>query len=661
MLVPMAKVEIIGPKNRFFDVVSLVHEQGTLHIEDLSRKIRAGEVPLDQMHVVKNQEAERERMEELLIRVRSILKVMKTPETREVRSSESKDYENLWKLDTEDLAKEIESTISEVEDRTASLASAQADIQSEIQLLASYEPVLHKIQPLAEQIVTTGSFDSVAILIERRYKGLLEQLKEELNKVTKNQCEIIATDVDEETTAAIVVFNRSFSEPVHKLLAMENLNLVRLPSAVQNMPFDEAYQEIKGRRQDLPQQLDRIRGQLARLSSQWYEKLAIVRDVLADKIAEIQAIPMFGQTEYAFVITGWMPSGQVSSLKKSFQERFGPDVIVDQLEIEDAEFEETPVALKNPKAMAPFQTLLAIYGMPKYGTLDPTWMLFLFYPLFFGMIVGDFGYGLIMLGIVLWARFKYRDNEMAQLVTSILGPAATMVVAFGLLYAEFFGDVMSHYLGWVKDVHIPGTAIVLPFHRTELAQSFLVMAVIVGFVHVVMGLVLGVINGIRTKHMSHVYERGGMLTMLLSAAFLGLLVALPVVSDALGGAATWVQMLAGAGVFIGWGLATKGGKMLGLIESISQFANVASYLRIMAVGLAGALFADAVNKIMAESGSPIAWILGLILHALNFVILAFSPTIHAIRLNFVEFFGKFYETGGRQYKPFQKTGGGEST
>jgi V/A-type H+-transporting ATPase subunit I len=84
---------------------------------------------------------------------------------------------------------------------------------------------------------------------------------------------------------------------------------------------------------------------------------------------------------------------------------------------------------------------------------------------------------------------------------------------------------------------------------------------------------------------------------------------------------------------------------------------MASYIRIMAVGLAGAIFADAVNEIVASTNLVLGVIIALLLHGLNFIILAFSPTIHAIRLNFLEFFGKFYETGSEQYRPFQKTGG----
>jgi V/A-type H+/Na+-transporting ATPase subunit I len=660
----MSRVEIIGPKNRFFEVVSLLHEQGTLHIEDLSKKIDQGEVPLEQMEVALSQQAERERMEDLLIRVRAIIKALQLPGQQVDEAKRQKEYLRLWKLDSRELSDEVAHVIEEVEDKTAGLATSQTEIESELALLARYEPILHKIQPLARQIVTTGAFDSVALLIERRYKGLLEQLKEELDKITKKQCEIVSTDVDEDTTAAIVVFSRAYSEPVHKFLAMENVNQIRLPSEMQGMPFDEAYETIKERRRTLPGQLDDIRKELEAMSSKWYLRLTTTRDVLTDKLDEISAIPKFGQTEYAFVVTGWVPVDDLGNLRKEVKAAFGDDVIINQLEINEKEFADTPVAMKNTKVMAPFEFLVAQRGIPKYGTMDPTWMLFIFYPLFFGMIVGDIGYGLIMLGLVVWLRLKGRDNEGIQLATSILGPACTMVIVFGFLYGEFFGNFLGkEYLNVIIPVQLG--PLTLPFNRVEFVTAFMFVAIAVGVIQVLLSFVFGVVNAVRTKSRHHLWERGGLLAMFVG---IGLTV---VVAFAFNNFGTWsvaVEILFAVIAFLGFVFAIRGGGVMGVVEMMEGVSHMASYIRIMAVGLAGAIFADAVNAIVHKSiGNPptamgimVAVIAGVSLHGLNLLLSAFSPTIHALRLNFLEFFGGFFEAGNTQYRPFQKTGGEKS-
>ncbi|MDY0088239.1 MAG: hypothetical protein RBS78_06830, partial [Coriobacteriia bacterium] len=212
----MAKVEIIGPKNDFFEVVSLLHDQGKLHIEDLSRKIGSGEVPLQRMEVFEQQQQDLERMEELLIRVRAIVKALHREDARIDAAAKRRMYDELFAKDTGELSGEVADVIEEVEERTSELAASRTNLESELTLLARYEPILQKIQPLAKQIVTTGAYESVALLVERRYKSALELLKEELDKITHKQCEIVSTDVDENTTAVIVVFNKTYSDPVHK-------------------------------------------------------------------------------------------------------------------------------------------------------------------------------------------------------------------------------------------------------------------------------------------------------------------------------------------------------------------------------------------------------------------------------------------------------------
>jgi V/A-type H+-transporting ATPase subunit I len=289
-------------------------------------------------------------------------------------------------------------------------------------------------------------------------------------------------------------------------------------------------------------------------------------------------------------------------------------------------------------------------------------MLALFYPLFFGMIVGDIGYGLIMLALVVWLRVKFKENPGVQVATSILGPAATSVVVFGFIYGEFFGDIFgTKMMNIIHPIFINGTQI-FPFERTkpEMLITFLIITLIIGFVQVALGLALGVYNGIKTKHWSHVYEKGGILAFVVGFISLILLVVFgTVISAHIGSIGAYiVQAVAALVLFVGLVYAVRGGQVLGVIESIGAIADIASYLRIMAVGLAGAIFAEAVNGIAVKMGNPILGLaVAIPLQALNFVLAAFSPNIHAIRLNFLEFFKKFYEPGTKDYKPFQKTGG----
>jgi vacuolar-type H+-ATPase subunit I/STV1 len=252
VLVPMAKVEIIGPKSCFFDLVSLLHEIGTLHIEDLSKQSRPGSMGLEKMQPTSERLAGIEREQDVLIRVRAIIKALQHGTAEVDPAAREKLYDQMWSMSDDELSSEVTRVVNDVEERTAMLAGEKSSLESEMAMLARYEPVLQKIQPLAKQVVTTGSYDSLALLVERRYKGALEELKKELNRITHNQCEIVSTDVDEETTAVIVVFAKAYADPVHQFLSAENVNQIRLPSELQDVPFDQAYETVVQRRGKLP-------------------------------------------------------------------------------------------------------------------------------------------------------------------------------------------------------------------------------------------------------------------------------------------------------------------------------------------------------------------------------------------------------------------------
>jgi V/A-type H+-transporting ATPase subunit I len=606
------------------------------------------------MEVVENQMAERERMEDLLIRLRSIIKALHLPSVTVDEVERQRHYLELWQMDSQALAAEVTRVIEQVEDRTASLAQAQTSMEAEMALLARYEPILQKIQPLAKQIVTTGAYDSVALLVERRYKGALEELKRELDQITKSQCEIVSTDVDEDTTAVIVVFGKKYSDAVHKFLAMENVNQIRLPSEFQDMPFDVAYEQLRQRRAELPAQLEKVKQELAEMSAQWYVKLSTIRDVLVDKIEEISAIPKFGQTEYAFVITGWLPVDKLKEFRRAIVEKFGTDVIINQLEIDEREYDETPVALKNPKWVEPASWAMSYLmgGKPKYGTVDPSIVWAISYPLIFGMIVGDIGYGALMLAAILWMRFKFKDKPSVQLATGLLGPAATAAILFGFFYGEFFGGVLWK-AGWIIPIKVLGFT--LPYNREHVVEPFMLMALGLGVIQILFGLVLGVVNSVRTKHLKHAFVKGGLAGFIAGAVILiitFLLLKANPVGKFIGGAV----MLAGILAVFRWG------GIMGFVETLETIGGIASYIRIMAVGLSDAIFATAINEMAASDAipTPVAIVLLLLFHGLHLVLAVFTPTIHALRLNLLEFGGKYYEASKEEYRPFHKTGGEKS-
>lgn len=143
----------------------------------------------------------------------------------------------------------------------------------------------------------------------------------------------------------------------------------------------------------IPRKLEAIRMHLDELAAQWRRPLAQLCALLRDRLQELDVVARFGATQYTFVIVGWVPRRVLSDLREALARHVGSQVMLSELAQSPAELERAPVLLSNPAPARPFEFLVDMLALPKYGTLDPTPLLALFMPIFFGMILGDIAYG----------------------------------------------------------------------------------------------------------------------------------------------------------------------------------------------------------------------------------------------------------------------------
>ncbi len=688
MILSMLKVEIIGPKKYFYDTMAKIQQFGYLHLEDISKRIVPGEMLVRKMEVDERTENDRRELENLLIKINSILTTLKPEEEEKVSKPEKERerfYAEIWRESCDELKAEIEKLLTELEEKTKALADEKNNLELELATLGKYEVIIEKIKPLAEQLVALEGFETVALLVERKYKDVLDLIREEVSKITKNQFELVSADVDEDTTAALLIFNKIYSELVHSFLWAENVNEVKLPGDLAEKPFNEALDILKEKKGKIPKRIAQIKEELNEISEKWYQKILAIQDVLRDRCSQLAVIHQVGQTDYTFVIEGWIPRKYLGNLKKLLRETFGERVVVSELEVSPEELEEAPVVLENPTWAKPFELVMNLFSPPRYGTIDPTPLLALFYPILFGLIIGDIGYGLLLLLITLYVRKRFWNLYGVRMVASMLSMAAILTIFFGFLYGEIFGDLPLRYQ-WIREFEIVRVKTVdgealqyrfvkphaegeegakeekhsfegeekvlfkLPFDRGkgEYLIPFLFLCVGVGFGHIVLGLILGVVNALKEHAKKHAVEKVGMLIFLFSI-FLVIATAarwLPPVMQSFGFFLVLISI-----VLLIWG-----GGFMGVMHIFSTFGNILSYARLMALGLAGVVLAVVANQLAGAFGNIyVGLFIALFLHTINLVVHSFSSTIHALRLNVIEFFGKFYESGGKPYKPF-KTG-----
>lgn len=645
MIVPMSKVQIIGPKKHLAETIKEIHRLGCLHIIDIRKEPLGAEQFASPVKVDPMTEMIRSRIEQAIARLTGLISLsLRDAAVRyETMPETFRLYKTYIEKDPKELLEIAEKVILEVEQKPQKLAQEKEELEKKLALYQRYKNIITKVKPLVDKIIKLEGYDTTAIIVDKKYADVINIIREEIGRITGNRFEVISSEVDKDSIAAIIVYPKEYYEPVHQLLWSENVTQIKLPEEFENYSYTDAIAVMERQITELPKRIKEIDEQLKQYSDRYGNQLIALRDALCDKLEELAVVESFGETAFTFIISGWVPTKRVKQLVKALNKEFKGEVTVVEIPVTEEEKEEAPVVLENPRWAKPFEMILGLFSLPKYGTIDPTPFLAIFYPLFFGIILGDIGYGLVILMLAAYVGFR-TANRAVKAGAYMVGFSGFMAMIFGFLYDEFFGFPFWEKIGLHPFV-LGGLH--LPFERAkeEFAIAYLVFALGLGAGHLLLGLILGIINSIKEKAVKHLIEKAGFLLLFVAAFMIigSTLKKLPPVLADFGWAA----------IFIAMAMIVYGGGLIGAIHIFSFIGHFFSYLRIMALGLAGVVLAIIANSFTRTFDNVVLGIgVAIVIHTLNIVLHTFSSTIHSIRLNILEFFDKFYESGGRPYKPF---------
>ena len=622
----MSEIRCVGPLPLVGAAVNLLQDEGCVHIE--SAPTGRGGIALERLtpdETVERQRGELDRRHAQIVRALLLL-----PEVNGADRAQAERTSPV--LDPSDAV--AIRRLSSVGHRLDQLARRRKRVEDEQALLSRYGYVLSVLAPLLVDIPASRELEYLGVTLQRRDPDTIHRVRQALARFTESRYELLLAEPLGDLTAGVLVVPTRLAPAVRAALGEQGIGEMPMPAAIAGKPWREAIAILMRRQLRLPVTQARLDRALAALSRRHRAWLAALRLAVENRLAQFDAMTWCAQTAMTFVIEGWMPRRDLAPLRERLQLTFGGRVVLEAFDAPHAA-REAPVALTNPRWMQPFELLVSGFSLPRYGTIDPTPLVAVGFPLFFGMIVGDVVYGAILLGVGLWLRRRFADNRVVASAGRIGLFASVWTIVFGVLYGEYAGT-LGEQIG-LKPILVD---------RLHGLTWMLGATVGVGALHVTLGIVLGISHAARAGRWRTVASKLGGLFLVAGA-----LTAAARAAAWLPGWAIWPAV---AAIAIGIGAIVASREARAFLE-LHNVVNVLSYLRLMGIGVASAALAFAANLLGEMTGHLVLGVMvGVLLHLVNILFAIVSPTIQVLRLHYVEFFENFFEPGGRPYQPFRR-------
>ena len=624
---PMQRIRAYCEKGSEAQVVEALYEFGAIHVTPAKHSfLKEHGAALDSFKDVST----------ALIQIRTAESILEKVKIKTKKTM----FESLENFTLSQLLKKCrDSSVEEViqlNEENEKLFIEQGNLERKIE---EYRP-LALFDLLDEKLASVKSVTFTVFQTDSAPKAL----KEDFAKLQNNS---ISVKQIGSATYCLVVFDKNQTDQISKIITKHSLSTISIPQ-LQAGGFASEVEKLEFKRVGVKQRIQEIKTKVTRIKEEKGNAITSLRMGLEIESKKAQLPFQFGATNTLIAVEGWVQKKKAASLEAVIGK------MVKNVHVEFIETNElAPTKLVNPRPLNSFEELVKFFSLPKSTELDPTALVAVSFPLFFGMIVGDIGYGLVALLLALFIKHKTKGDYFMQSFGTMLAVSSVSSIIFGVIFGEFFG--FEHILG-VIELH--------PLiHRVEEHGLAILMAltILFGMIHLAIGYAIGAWQAFKHGHAKHGYAKISWLALEASLAlfiagnlkvsFLYFIEpASQVITPAITGPVVLLSII-GIAFFEG---------PTALFEIPGLLSNIFSYLRIMALGVAGVVIALILNKIpeSVSFATPVAIVTSILLlvlyvvgHLAGIVLALFESMIQSMRLQYVEFFSKFFEGGGIQFNP----------
>ena len=670
--VKMAKIAIMGLRKNQQTSVSILHDMEILQLEPLSKDVLA---------IVKNERDNEltRQVSDQLLRVKALMTVLPS-----IPVTVKKRFDSIDELLQTAGTIDIDERVASLEKEKEALLTEIKDTENNLKLVEefSFFPEDLKILQLSS---ATSYFGRIPSDKFEEFKKVIDAHHEDIMLYTQAEKEL--------THLILVVFPSISADGFANIIQTHNVKIEAVPSI--NGKPNEIITNQKSHLQTENQRLKQINDELNKISEKHFANLVEVEEQLQIENKKLEVISNLGVTKDAFAMEGWIPKSKLGHVKSTL-EKFTDGTTI--YELETKEEEKAPTLMSNPGRFRLFEAFIRFYSLPQSKEFDPTMVFALIFPIFYGLMIGDTGYCLVILLVCLWvirrvekgkrnlnimprqlrsfAMLILKKRQMVKLSKAMI-PGCVVGIVLGFIFDLHFG---FHLNGYVFDVlasagvtglpepgevlNRPSQAFLDPIHN---AGTLLLYAGYIGIGFVSFGLILGLIDCIREGEKKEALVKVGWLAVGWGIVLLGLAL--------ISGAAinpTWDRLIevnpiaymyyglifGGIALMVACDKSKGPMKVMALMEVATIISHILSYTRLIGILLASVILAHTIDYVFLKSiniGIPLVILGTMILfigHLFNIIIGVFEPGIQGARLLYVEYFSKFYRGNGKAFKPF---------